>query len=84
MKCYKVAKVKEILEGAEKGILSKNLFLPNEKLVGQILPASFAVYQRAGGSFEWQGYKFSYLPEVGGWEVEKTRKRVGMPSQINN
>jgi len=68
-------KVEKLLKGGEKGPLSsQNLFLPNEKLIGKNLPASFAIYQRAGGSFEWEGHKFSYLPELGGWEVVSIRR----------
>ena len=70
-----MVKVEELLKECKKGLLSsQNLFLPNEKLIGKNLPASFAVYQRAGGEFVWEGYKFSYLPELGGWEVEEIKE----------
>jgi len=74
MKRYKVAKIDELLKGVEKGILSnQHLFLSNQFLIGKILPASFAVYRRAGGEFVWEGYKFSYIPELGGWEIAKIK-----------
>lgn len=71
----KVVEIGKLIERAEKGILSNNhLFLSNEKLYGEFLPAFFAIYQEAGGEFVWQGYRFSYIPEMGGWEIEEVNR----------
>ena len=70
----KLTTVKELFKKAKRGILSNNgYFLPNEELNGKFLPAFFAIHQRAGGEFVWCGYKFSYLPEIGGWEIKEVK-----------
>ena len=71
----KLTTVKELFKKTKRGILSNgHYFLPNEELNGKFLPASFAIYQRAGGEFVWCNYKFSYLPEMGGWEMKEVRR----------